>query len=86
LSDPAKFEGKYEQKKVTQICNNVDVLSIYREAVRVNLLLEKKQLPVLLIHRQKKSVPILKLQTNIRRTCYVILQWRKYPKIRGRLG
>jgi hypothetical protein len=60
--DPAKFEGKYGQKIVTQICSNLDVLSIYREAVRVNLLLEKKQLPVLLIHRQRMNVPILKWQ------------------------
>jgi hypothetical protein len=60
--DCAKFEGKYGQKTVTQICSNLDVLSIYREAIRVNLLLEKKQLPVLLIHRQRMSVPILKWQ------------------------
>jgi hypothetical protein len=46
-----KFENKYKRKTGAQICGNLDVLSIYREALRVNLLLEKKQLPVLLTHR-----------------------------------
>jgi hypothetical protein len=58
--DRVKFEDKYGRRTVTQICNNLDVFSIYREAVRVNLLLEKKQLQVLLTHRQRMSVPILK--------------------------
>jgi hypothetical protein len=60
--DRAKFKDKYGQKIVTQIWSNLDVLSIYREADRVNLLLKKKQLPVLLTHRQRMSVPILKWQ------------------------
>jgi hypothetical protein len=60
--DHAKFENKYGRKTVTQICSNLDVLSIYTEVVRVNLLLEKKQLPVLLIHRRRMSVPVLKWQ------------------------
>jgi hypothetical protein len=58
--DRAKFEDKYGRKTITQICSNLDVFSIYRESVRVNLLLEKKQLPLLLTHRQRMSVPILK--------------------------
>ena len=58
--DPAQFESKYGRKTVTAVCSNLDVLSIWREAVRVNQLLEKKQLPVLLYHRQRMSVPILK--------------------------
>jgi hypothetical protein len=57
-----KFDAKYGRKTVTDICSNLDVLGIYREGARVNLLLEKKQLPVLLIDRQRRSVPILKWQ------------------------
>jgi hypothetical protein len=60
--DCAKFEGKYGRKTLIQICRNLDVFSIYTEVVRVNLLLEKKQLLVLLIHRQRMNVPILKWQ------------------------
>jgi hypothetical protein len=58
--DPAKFESKYGQKTVTVICDNLNVLSIWKKAVRVNQLLEKKQLLVLLYHRQRMSMRIMK--------------------------
>jgi hypothetical protein len=58
--DLAMFESKYGQKTVIAIFSNLDVLSIWREAARVNWLLEKKQLPVLLFHRQRMSMSIMK--------------------------
>jgi hypothetical protein len=58
-SNPQKFKGKYGYKTTTNVCNQLDFFSIYREANKVNQLIRKKQLPVLLYNRPKKSVHII---------------------------
>jgi len=61
-----QYQKKFVGRTIYKVCNNFDFLMIYREAIRVDNLFLKKQLPILLFARQLRSLPFTFFQEKER--------------------